>query len=152
IFFTVGATAIMVSALSEEIALYFEQRQIPAQVEAYNERLRQLSAKYELQIAQLKADPSLKEKLRTYTFNEKPEEEDTVFPEASATDLAEAKAALMSELDSRPESQPIPKWVLRCSEPQIRKTLLVAGIGLVLITFIFFGTPCRRTVAVEIED
>ena len=140
IFFTGGATAIVLSALADELVVYFEQRGIPARIEARNERIRRLCAKYEQQIAQLEADPSLAAKLRTYTFRDRPDSEDTVFPQASAAELAAAREALMQELDQEPATDPVPTWVARCSQRQNRRTLFVSGIGLILITFIFFGS------------
>jgi len=146
VFFTGGATAIVLSVLADELALYFEQRGIPVRIEARNERIRRLCAQYEQQIAQLKADPSLAERLKTYTFRDRPDAEDTAFPQASAADLAAAKEALMEDLDRDIPTDPIPPWVARCSEPNTRRTLMAAGVGLILITFIFFGSsrPRRR--------
>jgi hypothetical protein len=140
VFFTGGATAIVLSALADELAVYYEQRGIPAQIEARNERIRRLCAQYDQQIAQLKTDPSLAAKLKTFTFRDKPDAEDTVFPQASAGNLAAAREALMQEIEGEPIADPVPTWVSRCSESKNRRTLFVAGVGLILITFIFFGS------------
>ena len=145
IFFTGGATAIVLSALADELAVYYEQRGIPARIEARNERIRRLCAQYEQQIAQLKADPSLAAKLKTFTFRDRPDAEDTAFPQASAADLAAAREALMQEIDGETVADPVPTWVRRCSETKNRRTLFVAGIGLILITFIFFGSTRPET-------
>ncbi len=143
IFFSVGATAIVLATLAEEIEDYCGQKDVPSLMEADNERIRNMAVKYEAQVAAIKADPSILKNLEHITFGSQPSAEDTTFPRASAARLTAAKEALFKDID-RPERPKPPEWVRRCAEPRNRRTIFVAGVGLVLITFIFFGTPSRR--------
>ena len=54
--------------------------------------------------------------------------------------LAAARAALLEEMEGKKEERMIDKWVGRIVEPKARMRLFFAGAGLVLITFMFFGT------------
>lgn len=36
---------------------------------------------------------------------------------------------------------PMPAWLQRCSQPNIRRALFLAGAALAMLTFIFFGSP-----------
>ena len=144
IFFTIGATAIVLSVLAEEIEDYYEQRGVPGLMEADNERIRNLAAKYEDQVAAIKATPSILKNLEHITFGSQPSAEGTTFPNASPGQLSAAKEALVENVNRRVAPSQLPEWVRRCKDPNSRLTIFVAGMGLVLITFIFFGTPSRR--------
>ena len=55
----------------------------------------------------------------------------------------ELKKALLEETDTQQDPSTRPAWLERCRQPRFRQSLFIAGAGLVLITFIFFGTPAK---------
>ncbi len=145
IFFTAGAGAIALSILIDpEIGDYYKNRLKLTPTEKANERMERLIAQYDAQIQQLESDPNLLGKLHTFTFGHEPDIEGVILPRASEEELAAAKEALFAELDEQMDAQLIPHWVHRCGEANNRRILFVSGCGLILITFIFFGTPHRH--------
>ena len=145
IFFTAGAGAIALSILIDpEIGDYYQNRLQLRQVEETNVQMEKLIAQYDAQIQQLESDPNLLTKLQNFTFGHEPDIEGVILPKASEEELAAAKEALFAELDEQKDAQLVPQWVHRCGKPKNRKVLFVAGCGLILITFIFFGTPHRH--------
>jgi len=144
-FFSAGAGAIALSLLIDpEISNYYHSRLQLRQVEEGNARMEKLIAEYDAQIRQIERDPNLLSKLQTFTFGHEPDLEGVVLPMASEEELAAAKAALLAELEEQEDEELIPQWVRRCSQPNNRRVLFVAGCGLVMINFIFFGTPRRH--------
>ncbi len=145
IFFTAGAGAVALSILIDpEISNYYQSRLQLRQVEEGNVRMERLITQYDAQIQQLESDPNLLGKLETFTFGHEPDGEGVILPKASEEELAAAKAALFVELDAQSQEQLVPQWVHRCAQANNRRILFVAGCGLILITFIFFGTPHRH--------
>ena len=140
IFFSVGAGAIALSILAEEIEIYFANRRTYAQTLEMNERIEKLIAEYEAQIEQIEKNPEILKKLERITFGAVEGEEDSEHPRAAVEQLAAARAALMEEMETKAEEKAIDRWVGRIVEPKGWMRLFFAGAGLVLITFMFFGT------------
>ncbi len=145
VFFAAGAGAVALSMLIDpEISNYYQSRLQLRRVEEGNVRMERLIIQYDAQIQQLERDPNLLANLQTFTFGHEPDLEGGVLPKASKEELAAAKEALFARLDAQNQEQLVPQWVHRCGQPKNRKVLFVAGCGLILITFIFFGTPHRH--------
>lgn len=140
IFFSVGAGAIALSILADEIETYFANRRTYAQTLEANERIEKLIAEYEAQIEQIEQNPEILKKLERITFGAVEGEEDSEHPRAAVEQLAAARAALLEEIETEKEERAIDRWVGRIAEPKARMRLFFAGAGLVLITFMFFGT------------
>ena len=140
IFFSVGAGAIALSILAEEIETYFANRRTYAQTLEMNERIEKLIAEYEAQIEEIEKNPEILKKLERITFGAVEGEEGSEHPRAAVEQLAAARAALLEEMEGKKEEKMIDKWVGRIVEPKARMRLFFAGAGLVLITFMFFGT------------
>lgn len=142
IFFTVGTVAIAVSMLIDpEITQYYANVSQLRRVEVDNARIEKLLAEYNAQITQIERDPNMLVNLRAIALGDEPKTDGTVLPKASQEVLAQAKEALLSDMAQDKNARDIPLWVERCSIPNNRRILFVAGCGLILITFIFFGTP-----------
>ena len=140
IFFSVGAGAIVLSILAEEIEIYFANRRTYAQMLQMNEKIEKLIAEYEAQIEQIEQNPEILKKLERITFGAVEGEEGSEHPRAAVEQLAAARAALMEEMETEQEEKAVDRWVGRIVEPKGRMRLFFAGAGLVLITFMFFGT------------
>jgi hypothetical protein len=76
-------------------------------------------------------------------FGTEPTAEDTAFPKASAEQLQAAQLALIDQIKDSTKSPATPQWLTRTLEPRFRYSLFLAGAGLILITFIFFGSPAK---------
>jgi hypothetical protein len=144
VFFAAGAGAIALSMLVEpEILDYYRNRALLSQIEADNEQIKSLTAKYDAQIREIRKDPNILSILEPITFGTEPVADDTAFPTASNEQLAAAEQVLLENLNRKPDEANIPQWVTRCAETKNRKVLFFAGSALILITFIFFGSPAK---------
>jgi hypothetical protein len=145
LFFAVGAGAVALAVLADEIRDYCEGRNLLAKTLADNEDIQFLTIEYEAQIDEIRKDPNIIGRLERVTLGRQPGAEDTAFPRASEKLLTEAGAAVLADLRADHPARKIPTWAKRISEPNIRYSLFFAGAGLVLVTFIFFGAPARKT-------
>ena len=144
IFFAVGASAISLSILVEEILQQGGNIFLLEEIQADNEKIESLTVDYESQIEQIKNNPEALQRLKQITIGSRPEAEDTAFPRLSEQELAMATKALMAELGETNRQPNHPEWLVRCSGVKERKTLFFTGAGLILVAFIFFGTPRVR--------
>ncbi len=146
LFFTIGASAIVLSVLTDELVNYYRNRDLPNRIEADNQRIRDLSSRYDQQIQQIRTDPSLLQRLERITFRTTQSAGDnTIVPVASDEQLAAAREALLKNLESSDQPSQLPHWLVRMADEvngiKNRLMLFLAGMGLILVTFIFFGTP-----------
>ncbi len=141
VFFLIGMIAMVLSILAEpELVQYYQSRNRLLEIQQQNARMRSLSSKYDAQIAFIEAEPNILERLSPVTFGRKPSAPDTDFPEVRNRALREETEKLIAQIESKPQQDPIPAWLERILNPSNRRALFFAGAGLVLITFIFFGT------------
>ncbi|MFB0524804.1 MAG: hypothetical protein ACETVZ_04645, partial [Phycisphaerae bacterium] len=93
-------------------------------------------------LSQLETDPNLVKRIAPAALGTEPQDANTIYPRATAQQLAAARKAL-AEAPSRYQTEPtMPQWLTRCSKPRRRIMLFFAGAGLILISFIYF-TPVR---------
>ncbi len=147
LFFTVGAAAITLSILIDpEISTCLTNRRMLHEIRRQNEKIADLTAQYEAQINLVRTEPNVLRRLERVTFGTS-----THLPEdASAADLPPGSQALrqtaqsiLADMQKSPAAAEtdLPSWFLRCRKPRIRTALFAAGSGLILITFLFFGSP-----------
>src|SRR5512143_3813970 len=92
LFFTVGASAIVLSVLTDEMVNYYRTRDLPDRIEADNQQIRELSSRYDQQIEQIRSDPSLLQRLERIIFRSPGTVADnTLVPVASEAQLAAAR-------------------------------------------------------------
>jgi len=144
LFFAVGAGAVALAVLADEIRDYCRGRVLLAETLSENEDIRFLTVEYAAQIDEIRKDPNLIRRLERVTLGRQPDEADTAFPRASEELLSEAGSAVLEDLRTDRPTREVPTWVERISEPNIRYSLFFAGAGLVLVTFIFFGAPPKK--------
>ena len=144
LFFAVGTGAVALAVLADEISDYCQGRNLLEKTLADNEDIQFLTIEYEAQIHEIRKDPNIISRLERVTLGRQPGAEDTAFPRASEELLTEAGAAVLADLRTSRPAREIPKWVKRCSEPNVRRSLFFAGAGLILVTFIFFGAPAKK--------
>jgi len=143
-FFAVGAGAVALAVLADEIRDYCQGTSLLAETSAKNKDIEFLTIEYAAQIDEIRKEPNIVGRLGRVTLGRQPDEQDTAFPTASEKLLSEAASAVLEHLRNDRPARRIPTWAQRISEPNIRYSLFFAGAGLVLITFIFFGAPAKK--------
>lgn len=143
LFFTVGAGAMTLAILAEpELMNYYMSRRALQEVYAQNEQIKELTDQYIARIQLIEQEPAVLERIRVLAFNQPLEREDTVFPRGDNQRLRQKTQALFDMLEAKNNtSPPLPAWLQRCIQPNIRRALFLAGAALAMLTFIFFGSP-----------
>ncbi|MBC8218261.1 MAG: hypothetical protein H8E73_07335 [Planctomycetes bacterium] len=145
LFFLVGASAIVLSILAHpELENYYHNRAMLDELRQQNQTITQLTTGYDARIKLIETEPNILARFSTAAFGQEPEALDTVFPKAANESLrSETERILKTETQPAP-IDPIPTPLARILEPKTRRALFLAGTALVLITFIFFGTPRQK--------
>ena len=140
LFFGVGAASLSSSILCDDLVQYYQNKELLRQAQESLSRLRSLNADYDLLLARLEEDPNLFKRLAPATLGPDPNFHDpnTVYPRATAEQLAAARRALMAEPNESATGPIMPKWLSRASEPRRRTMLFVCGVVLILTSFVCF--------------
>jgi hypothetical protein len=144
LFFSIGATSLSSSILCDDLIQYYQNKELLSEARESLDRLRSLNADYDILLAKLQQDPNLFKRLAPATLGPDPNlgEPNTVYPRATAEQLAAARRALMAESNEsgagQPKSSAMPKWLSRASEPRRRTMLFVCGAVLILTSFVCF--------------
>lgn len=141
LFFSIGAGSLGISVLCEDLVQYYQNRELAEAAQNSLEKLKALNDDYNMLLAQLEQDPNLLKRIAPVTLGTEQPDPNTVYPRATARQLAAARRAL-TDPNSEPVEPAIPRWLSRCSEPRKRMTLFFSGIALILISFICFR-PAR---------
>lgn len=144
LFFTVGAGAITLSILIDpELGTYFRNRQMLAEIQRENDKISSLTAQYQSQIDLIRSEPNVLARLERVTFGRTFQSNNPQIPNLPAENqaLKEAAQSILAEIQDTPPPAALPAWFERCRQPNTRTALFAAGAGLILITFLFFGTP-----------
>jgi len=149
LFFTVGAGAITLSILIDpEMTTFFQNRQILGEIKRENQRIQDLTEKYQAQIDLIQNNPDILRRLERVTFGKAHHTEED--PSASLTAdnkaLLEAAQSVMDDLKEKPAEPQMPQWFQRCRQSNTRTALFAAGSGLVLLTFLFYGSPSKNII------
>lgn len=140
IFFGIGAAALSVSILCDDLLEYYRNKQFLKTAEESLRKLESLNADYDALLGRLKKDPNLVKRLGPATLGTRPADTNTIYPKATAEQLAAARK-ILTEDSNQPAAKPAtPRWLARCSEPTRRAVLFLAGAFLILISFIWFGS------------
>lgn len=143
VFFAIGAGAIALSILIDpELTTYYQNKQILEQTRRDNKTLESLTEQYQSQIDLVKTEPNVLARLESLTFGQAPSpDNETAIPRADSRELMQTARVILDEMQEKPAQTIIPKWMQRCSEEKFRKALFFSGAGLILVSFIFFGSP-----------
>ncbi len=140
VFFLAGSGAVVLSILSEpELHTYYKNRAALVRIQQQNEKIISLTCQYDTLINRIESEPNLLNRLIPLTFGQKPHATDTAFPQVRTPALQIETEKLLKQIKDDSPADPIPAWFKRLASPKIRRGLFLAGAGLVLITFIFFG-------------
>ncbi len=137
--FSIGAAALSGSILCADLLQYYHNRQLLKAKEELSNRRKPLNDDYDALLQQLRNDPNLVERIAPATLGIEANDANTIYPKATAEQLAAARKALTEETSTEPADTTLPQWLTRCREPRRRTMLFFAGAGLILISFICFG-------------
>jgi len=143
LFFSAGLGAMTLAILVEpELVNYYLSRRALDEIYAQNEKIKGLTDQYIAQINLIEQEPKVLDRIRVLAFNQPPQREDTIFPRGDNQQLRQKTQALFDQLEQKQNApRPLPAWLQRCIQPNIRRALFAAGAVLVLLTFMFFGAP-----------
>jgi hypothetical protein len=145
LFFFPGAGAVILAILARpELYDYYHSRTALDQIHAQNRKLADLAEQYDARIALIEANPAILARFSNAAFNRTPDDPDTAFPRPDNARLR-AETEKLLKTQTPPPADPLPPWLARITTPANRTALFLAGTGLLLITFIFFGTPRTKT-------
>ena len=145
VFFSIGAAALSCSVLCDDLLRYYRNRELLESEKNLSNQLESLNADYDALLEQLRKDPNLIRRIAPATLGMEPNDANTIYPRATAGQLAAARKAL-AESSNRNSTEPkVPVWLTRCSEPYRRIILFFAGAALILIAFICFGPAGQKS-------
>ena len=144
IFSFIGATVLCGSIICDDLLGRYQLENQLKKSEELLQRLESLNTDYDFLLRQLNNDPNFIKRLAPATLGTEPADQNTVYPKATAEQLAAARKALAKQSDQETTEPTVPRWLVRCSEPNKRIILALAGALLVLTSFIFF-CPARQS-------
>ncbi len=139
VFFSIGAAAMGGSVLCDDLVRHYRNKHFLRQAERLTQRLDSLNADYYALLRQLEDDPNLIKRIAPATIGADQNEPNTVYPRATAQELAAAKKALAEMAEQEPNEPVLPAWLARCSEPRLKTYLFISGAALILVSFVCFG-------------
>ncbi len=145
LFFGIGTVSLSSSILCDDLVRYYQNKDLLTKAQESVRRLKSLNAEYDILLKTLEDDPNLiVERLAPATLGPDPNlyDSNTVYPRATAEQLAAARRALMAEPNEsapgRAPAQIMPRWLSRCSEPRRKTMLFICGVVLILTSFVCF--------------
>lgn len=145
IFFCIGAGSLSVSILCNDLVRYYRNTELLAEAEESLEKLKSLNQDYDAVIAMLKADPNDPNSVRHLArviLGPEHRDPNTVYPRATAGQLAAARRVLAAYSDdsvSVTTGPSMPGWLRRCREPRRKLALFICGVVLILASLVCFG-------------
>jgi len=144
VFFSAGAAAVGGSVLCDDLVKHYRNKHYLRRAERLAAQLMALDDDYDALLTQLEDDPNIIERLAPAALGADREEPNTVYPRATALELATAKQFLTEIAEQEPNSPVMPTWLARSSEPRRRKYLFAAGAILIILSLACFA-PLRST-------
>jgi hypothetical protein len=142
IFFAAGTVAIVLSFwVQREMIPYFQSVALLDKTVKDNEKIQSLIDQYNAQNAFIEREPNVLARLQQVALGQTPPPQEGVI---SPSDYNLQLSALAKQvLEENPPSDPnefIPLWARRSVDVRYRSALFLSGAGLLLITFMFFGS------------
>jgi hypothetical protein len=142
IFFAAGTGSIDLSfKIQPGMTNYFQSVALLDKMVKDNEKIQSLIDQYNAQNALIEKEPNVLARLQQIALGQTPPPQEGII---SPSDYNLQLAALAKQvLDENPPSDPnefTPLWARRCVDVRYRSALFLSGAGLLLITFMFFGS------------
>ena len=138
-FFSVGAAALGVSILVDDLLRYYHNRQLLETARKNLRRLELLTSDYDSLLQQFQGDANFVKRIAPATVGCEPADTNAVYPKATAEQLAAAQKVLSEDFDRQRTQPTVPNWLRRCSQPWRRTVLFLASTFLILISFVSFS-------------
>ena len=146
LFFGIGAASLSSAILCEDLAQYYQNKQLLTAAQESLDRLRSLNTEYDVLLEKWQQDPNLVAKrIARATLGPaavpEPQDPNTAYPRATAQLLAAARRVLDEDAgqSSAGQSEPVmPEWLVRCRKRPSRITLFACGVVLILTSFVCF--------------
>lgn len=146
LFFGVGAASLSSSILCEDLAQYYQNKQLLRQSQESLNQLRSLNTEYDVLLERWQQDPNfvVKRVARATLGPEavsEPQDPNTVYPRATAQLMAAARKVLNDDkkTSTAEQAEPVmPRWLVRSRQRPSRITLFVCGVVLILTSFVCF--------------
>jgi len=139
VFFSSGAAAVAGSLLCDDLAKYYQNKQLLKAAQQYLDRLQSLNTDYDVLLSRLEKDPNLIKRVASATLGIEQKDPNTVYPKLTPQHLAAARKALDEDVNQCQTEPVVPSWLRRLREPRRRIMLFLAGAGLILISFTCFA-------------
>lgn len=135
--FGVGAGALTLSVLCDDLARFLTNKQVLTQEQDKLAALKNKVEVYDALLKNLKQDPDLVQRIAPAVLGIEIEDPNTAYPLTGVYELAVAKEVLKD--NENIASLAMPAWFVRSCEERRRTALFLAGGVLVLIAFACFG-------------
>lgn len=140
LFVGAGLAALTVSILANELLELYRYKVELQKNEELNRRFQKLSAEYEAIIKQIEDDPNILARLAGVGLGAEPDSIDTAYPRVPEHTRLTAEKILLEQRQAGSEEPSPPPWLLRCNEPLARTIMFLCSAGLIIVSFICFGT------------
>ncbi|MFC1762637.1 hypothetical protein ACFL6U_11225 [Planctomycetota bacterium] len=141
--FGVGAGALSLTVLSDDLHEYYTKRRALARAEIMLENLQQLNVDYDALLVRIESNPEELKRLAPVVLGTELGEPNSVIPAVGLQQRMVARQALAAQQETR-NLPDIPTWLRRIRTPRRRLGLFLSGGALVLISFIWFGLVQHR--------
>ena len=150
VLFGVGSGSIALSALCDDLVLYFKNKQALAVLAQETNSIADLVEIHDGLLRQIEEDPNMIKRIAPAVLGTPPMDPNATYPLTGLRELAVARETLQN-VKTKPHPIPkVPLWLLRCSEPGRRRSLFLSGSVLVLISFVCFGLRKKPAVRRDI--
>jgi len=143
VFFAVGAAVFSISVLSNDLLGYCRNKQLLGIAEESTEQLKALDGDYSALLERLQAEPDIIRHIAPATLGAAPADANAVYPTASAQQLADLRKALEDRESGGAVRPQLPSWLVWCSSRTGRLILFLFGGFLIVVSFVWFGSPAR---------
>jgi hypothetical protein len=142
IFFAAGAAAIALSFLIQpELINHFQSVALLDKTNQDNEKVQSLIDQYNAQNSLIEREPNVLSRLQQMALGQTPpQQEGVINPSDYNLQLAAMAKEVLQENPPADPNEYIPMWARRCVDVRLRSALFLSGAGLLLITFMLFGS------------
>ena len=144
----IGILSVSLAILGPEWKYLYKIKAATLQSEQNNAQIEQLLDDHQALISLIRTDPNILKHLAPVTPGENPQDANLPIMPLTADALAQAKAVLdQSNNEENPKIMDgqIPGWLMRATMKSSRIVLFASGAGLMLVSFVCFSAPARKS-------
>ncbi|MEN6385063.1 MAG: hypothetical protein ABFD79_07670 [Phycisphaerales bacterium] len=145
IFSAIGVLAVAIAVLGPEWKGLYKIKAAAIQSDRNNQKISQLLTDHQELINLINTDPNILRRLAQVELGVDPNDPNTISAQITSDYLYDAKAVLEQPQDPVLAAQQTPDWLLRATLKSSRIVLFAAGAGLILVSFVCFSAPDRKT-------